>query len=217
MFDPTSKCGVLTDFDLTDMAWLDRVLGSNQTVTIPFMALDLLCDEYWDGKVSRHYYHELEAFLWILPVVFLAWDQGNLNLRTKFVKNWFTSDCDACWKNKQSFLYRTLADASDLVHGNFKDFASLMRRLCILIKGQYNLRLQEQDELPGANAYGDDSPHNKFSEAMWEAFIGVLSNSGIDVDISKLQTHKPTLDSDIAQCQELFERMQEIFQCVVRD
>ncbi|KJA25249.1 hypothetical protein HYPSUDRAFT_37739, partial [Hypholoma sublateritium FD-334 SS-4] len=92
MYHPGRKCGVLTDFDLSVIAWLNRVPGTDRTGTIPFMALDLLRDAYWAGSITRHYHHELESFIWILPIVFLACDNGKFNPKTPFIKDWITSD-----------------------------------------------------------------------------------------------------------------------------
>ena len=103
-YHPIRKYGVLTDFDLPAMSWRTRVAGSNRTGTIPFMALDLLFGEYGEDKVTRHYHHELEAFIWMLPFVFLAYDNGELDPKNRFIKYWITSDQLTCRKEKLFFL-----------------------------------------------------------------------------------------------------------------
>jgi Fungal protein kinase len=60
IYGPESKCGVLTDFDLSLLQWEPRVFGT------PFMAIDLLTDEYWEGTIKRYYHHELESFIWVI-------------------------------------------------------------------------------------------------------------------------------------------------------
>ena len=104
MYHPIRKCGVLTDFDLSIIAWRERVLGTDRTGTIPFMALELLCPEYWEGKITRQYYHELEAFIWMLPFVFLAYDNGKLDPNNRFIKSWMTSDYITCGEKKLAFV-----------------------------------------------------------------------------------------------------------------
>ena len=74
MYDPESKCGVLTDFDLSLRE--PRVSGTDRTGTVPFMAIDLLTDEYWEGTIKRYYYHELESFIWVIVFVFLLYQDG---------------------------------------------------------------------------------------------------------------------------------------------
>lgn len=224
MFDPVDKCGVLSDYDLTNMAWVQRVPGTDRTGTIPFMALDLLTNDYWDGRLQRYYHHELESFFWTLIVVFLACNPGSLELYNEFIKNWFIPDHVVCWKDKTHFLFKRLKDAFESVQGNFEESVFLMDDMCWLIADQNNQRDQQRDQQrrkerrklhsqPGAKAHGGDVSHINHSESMWDGFIDVLSQSGITVDISKLQTHKPTFDT--AQCQELFKEMQEIHQSVI--
>ncbi|KAF8881291.1 hypothetical protein CPB84DRAFT_1687299, partial [Gymnopilus junonius] len=59
MYDEEFKHGVLTDFDLSLPQWEPRVVGTDRTGTIPFIALDLLTADYWSGATTRFYHHEL--------------------------------------------------------------------------------------------------------------------------------------------------------------
>ncbi|KAI0337828.1 hypothetical protein BDW22DRAFT_1305393, partial [Trametopsis cervina] len=57
---------VLNDFDLAITPGQSRGLGE-ATGTTPFMAVDLLCAEFWEtGLITRVYRHDLEGFIWIL-------------------------------------------------------------------------------------------------------------------------------------------------------
>ncbi|KAG5643627.1 hypothetical protein H0H81_010053, partial [Sphagnurus paluster] len=58
--------GVLNDFDLAVYRPEHVQPGGERTGTIPYMALDLLTDAYFDGKVQRRYRHDLKSFIWIL-------------------------------------------------------------------------------------------------------------------------------------------------------
>ena len=80
MYNEKNKHGVLNDFDLsTIMNPGDRNpnrQGLERTGTLPFMAVELLQNEGFDGKVPRRYEHELESFSWVLVCVSRA---RNLN------------------------------------------------------------------------------------------------------------------------------------------
>ncbi|KAF8808810.1 hypothetical protein BYT27DRAFT_7061442, partial [Phlegmacium glaucopus] len=102
MYDPDLKCGVLTDFDLSIFQWEPSVIGTDPTGTIPFMAIDLLTEAYWQGLTKRLYRHELEAFIWILPYTFLLYKDG-LRLPNKYVDRWRTSDHTTCMGKKLAF------------------------------------------------------------------------------------------------------------------
>ncbi|KAG8736054.1 hypothetical protein FRC10_009858 [Ceratobasidium sp. 414] len=57
--------GVVNDWDLSHVVGLSKDVGGH-TTTPPFLAMDLLVPEYWDGKISVEYQHDLEAFIWII-------------------------------------------------------------------------------------------------------------------------------------------------------
>ncbi|KAG8734981.1 hypothetical protein FRC10_011145, partial [Ceratobasidium sp. 414] len=57
--------GVVNDWDLSHIVGLSKDVGGH-TATLPFLAMDLLVPEYWDGKISVEYQHDLEAFVWII-------------------------------------------------------------------------------------------------------------------------------------------------------
>jgi hypothetical protein len=61
--------GVLTDWDLATVKELGEHHGDRRTGTVPFMAIDILCDDFWKGKIPRMYRHELEGHVWVLPWV----------------------------------------------------------------------------------------------------------------------------------------------------
>ncbi|ETW79339.1 hypothetical protein HETIRDRAFT_117850 [Heterobasidion irregulare TC 32-1] len=57
----------LIDWEPATIFGQSRHDGSCHIGTMPFMALALLNEEYWEGKMKRQYHHDLEGFLWILP------------------------------------------------------------------------------------------------------------------------------------------------------
>ena len=98
MYDQGLKCGVLIDYDLS----ISQQQPGTDAGSIPFMAIDLLNDEYWKGEIVRLYRHELEAFLWMLPFVFLRY-QDRESQRGTPVDVWMTSDYITCRKEKTDF------------------------------------------------------------------------------------------------------------------
>src|ERR1700730_4848321 len=95
MVDPTTKRGVLNDWDLSYYcrSGLDTgcvVRGESRTGTFPFMALDLLSEEAWRGNLQRLYRHDLEGFIWILPWVFLQFEDSVLT--NPVLDGWRTGD-----------------------------------------------------------------------------------------------------------------------------
>ncbi len=170
MYHPIRKCGVLTDFDLSIIAWRERVLGTDRTGTIPFMALDLLCKEYWAGKVTRRYHHELEAFIWMLPFVVLGYDNGKLDPKNQFIKDWITSDYLTCMKNKLAFIMgQALRDSVSSVGSAFQAHGMFMYDACYMVRRQ-----REQRELEAHEVFVQGAlPKGvwEHSAAMWDQFI----------------------------------------------
>ncbi len=217
MYHPIRKCGVLTDFDLTVFAWLTRVPGTDRTGTIPFMALELLQDRYWTGNITRRYHHELEAFMWMLPFVFLAYDDGKFDRKAPFVLYWMTSDHNTCREKKVDFAVVQSVEASTLVKAAFKDYKNLMRDACsvvpLLFMGRRNEAgalsaedLRYQEGLPN---YANVSPPALFIKhcaVMWEEFLSVLLKSGIDT--TRLRKHRPVFEPALNQ--DLFDEMKGI-------
>ena len=54
--------------------------GGERTGTLAFMALELLTDQAWNGNVRRLYRHDLEGFIWMLPWVFLQYEDSVLTI-----------------------------------------------------------------------------------------------------------------------------------------
>ncbi|KJA25250.1 hypothetical protein HYPSUDRAFT_419894 [Hypholoma sublateritium FD-334 SS-4] len=213
MYHPVRECGVLTDFDLSVISWLPRVPGSDRTGTIPFMALDHLHDAYWEGNITRHYHHELEAFIWMLPFVFLAYDGGKYDAKTPFIKDWITSNHITYREMKLAFLMRELCQvAVSSVQSGFGHYRELMLSACDVVRMQecsrskLGLDLARQQIRAAAGNLHPPTPHVAQSATMWANFISALLQSGIDV--TTLQKHRPVFDN--AKNQQLFKEMKAI-------
>ncbi|KDR79225.1 hypothetical protein GALMADRAFT_1228876 [Galerina marginata CBS 339.88] len=103
MYDPDTQSGVLSDFDLSILQWEPRVVGTERTGTVPFMAIELLTKDYWEGKIPRYYHHELESFIWILVYVSLLYND-EIRQSNSGVNTWRTADYIACARNKLHFI-----------------------------------------------------------------------------------------------------------------
>jgi len=92
IYQEDNKYGVLNDFDLsTIMNPGDRNpnrQGLERTGTLPFMAVELLEDEGFDGKVPRRYDHELESFCWVLVWVSRCVLGGQESVRPPILGEW---------------------------------------------------------------------------------------------------------------------------------
>ena len=97
--------GILYDWDLCHVR--HRKHHQERTGTIPFMALDLLTQRYWNGQIQRLYWHDLEAFIWILPWVFLQYDGQKLSDKPEFAC-WNSGDYDYVRVYKRDYLHNAL-------------------------------------------------------------------------------------------------------------
>jgi hypothetical protein len=108
MYNEKNKYGVLNDFDLsTIMNPGDRNpnrRGFERTGTLPFMALELLENEGFDGKVPRRYEHELESFSWVLVWVSRCVLGGQESRRPRRLAEWLGNDNDEVYKSKLAFV-----------------------------------------------------------------------------------------------------------------
>ena len=101
--DQENRRGIMNDWDLSfDREGALQHVGGERTGTVPFMALDLLTEEYWAGTIPRLYRHDLEGLIWVLPWVFLQYENGSLTVSK--LKSWRTGDYFACQKEKRTFL-----------------------------------------------------------------------------------------------------------------
>ncbi|KAF9458041.1 hypothetical protein BDZ94DRAFT_1301484 [Collybia nuda] len=100
MWDSNKKKGVLADFDLATLRDNADKRGGERTGTVPFMALNLLTKEYFDGKITHLYRHDVESFVWIL-----IWVCTRQN--SEWSRNmWNTSNYDACHSSKFRFIFQ---------------------------------------------------------------------------------------------------------------
>jgi len=105
MINPSTKRGVLNDWDLSydsNSGDDEGHVGGERTGTLPFMALDLLTDQAWNGNVQRLYRHDLEGFIWVLPWVFLQFEDSVLTIPT--LEKWQSGDYAECARAKRGLF-----------------------------------------------------------------------------------------------------------------
>ena len=108
MYKEDNKYGVLNDFDLsTIMNPGDRNpnrQGLERTGTLPFMAVELLEDGGFEGKVPRRYDHELESFCWVLVWVSRCVLGGQESERPPILGEWLGNNNVAVCGTKLRFI-----------------------------------------------------------------------------------------------------------------
>ncbi|RDB27951.1 hypothetical protein Hypma_002292 [Hypsizygus marmoreus] len=136
LYSPDEGCGFLMDYDLS----ISSTSVRDRKGTIPLMALELLHKKYWAGTFKRLYHHELEAFIWILPFVFLRY-QDKIPQAEELVTKWMTSDYTQCHKEKCSFSTSDrLLEAGTLVQPDFQNEWNLVTFLITWILGEQERR-----------------------------------------------------------------------------
>jgi len=104
-YDESTKRGVLNNWDSSYASSggdAGHVAGGERTGTLPFMPLDLLTDQAWDGNLQCLYHHDLEGFIQILPWVFLQY--AELVLTIPMLREWESGDYAECASARRGLL-----------------------------------------------------------------------------------------------------------------
>lgn len=99
MYDRERKMAKLNDFDLAHVRGHPKPSGWERTGTMPFMAVELLTEEAWNGQVERLYRHDCESFAWVLVWISARYDEGGLISNPPF-SDWQALDHADCYKAK---------------------------------------------------------------------------------------------------------------------
>ena len=129
MFDPSTKRGVLNDFDLARWSGPDRVPSAkDNTGTLPFLALDLLDELALKGLVRRLYRHDAESFTWCLIYICICMEKGKDGrigtVDPHPLSSWF-KNVDSCLTSKTKLSKHGLFDKFPL-HQNMKSLVSTL-------------------------------------------------------------------------------------------
>ena len=114
MCDPVTKRGVLNDFDLARLSAPNRKPSTtDNTGTLPFLALDLLNERALKGQVPRLYRHEAESFTWCLIYICICMGKdkkGRIDILPRHpLSSWFTN-MDSCRSSKADLSKDGLLD-----------------------------------------------------------------------------------------------------------
>jgi hypothetical protein len=106
MYDKRNgDCGVLNDYDLAHLDGRSRPSGTERTGTMPFMALDLLTDEAWEGKITRLYRHDCESFAWVLLWICCRYEDGK-EIPNPPLGQFITGSYNQCFEKKRPIISR---------------------------------------------------------------------------------------------------------------
>ena len=145
MWDPVRKMGVLNDFDLAKFADQVGASGTENTGTLPFMALDLLSEDGLDGKIPRLYRHEAEPFTWVLIFLCISTVKNKKGrtyvMITRLLRNWF-GEWSICHDARWGFKWKA-HDVPDVTfaYPNTKILAKPLHKYWL---DRYNRQFQEQ-------------------------------------------------------------------------
>ncbi|KAI0734064.1 hypothetical protein C8Q72DRAFT_771510 [Fomitopsis betulina] len=127
--DPKTLEIKLRDFDLArviDSCEASLPQGTERTGTIPYMALDLLTREYWEGTVRRLYRHDAEGTVWVIAAQAWLYNKNGVEVECSEVDAWFTADYEQCQAEKTDFLNRFKALVPNH-HADIPDLLNLAR------------------------------------------------------------------------------------------
>ncbi|KAI0038465.1 hypothetical protein FA95DRAFT_1217217 [Auriscalpium vulgare] len=116
------------------------------------MPLALLNSEYWDGKIARTYYHDLESFVWVLVFEFLSFGEDGERLKEgpRPADAWETGDYEECRKEKLAFVSGGM-EKEDVAKAWKDDWPLAYNLLRFTARAWANRQTADQDiVLPGA-------------------------------------------------------------------
>lgn len=133
MFDPAKRKGILNDFDLASIMHpgnLSPPRSSHERMgTKPFMALDLLTEEDFDGLIPRLYRHELEAFSWLLLwACVCTFDEGKENMNVEPITRWVGVEHRTVHERKTTFLFYLYKFKPSVITPLYGQFEKELRR-----------------------------------------------------------------------------------------
>jgi hypothetical protein len=95
------------------------------------MALDLLTDEVWDGKVERLYCHDCKLFVWALLWVCCHY-KGSKQINNPPLSKLTRSNHNQCFKKKLTILSRLFHTEPTSSHEDYWEVAIELLRWSII-------------------------------------------------------------------------------------
>lgn len=171
------RYGVLNDWDLACVRTEGDSghVGGERTGTVPFMAIGLLNDNYWLGRIERRYWHDLEGLIWVLPWVFLQFNDGNLEDRK--LREWQTGDFNLCRDRKLGFLLQHMPVI--LPMNSWKEEWTLAVQLLRWVRDEYYKRVKqaEEEDAPSHNLVSTPSAIANAEEESYNGFRKILGRA----------------------------------------
>ncbi|KAH7918880.1 hypothetical protein BV22DRAFT_1134261 [Leucogyrophana mollusca] len=97
--------GVLNDYDLASTN--EGQQGNKRMGTIPFMAIELLDHEGFEGHITHQYRHDAESLVWVLAWVTLHYVHGTrLPRKDRPLEAWQSLQAPECGVKKSAFVLR---------------------------------------------------------------------------------------------------------------
>jgi hypothetical protein len=136
--------GILNDYDLAHLEGNPRPSGTERTGTMPFMALDLLTENAWDGMVERRYRHDCESFAWVLLWICCRYDNGK-EIRNAPLSRFITHSYVGCFEAKYAIVPTLLQaiTATASYKGSWRSATSLIAYFVAEQQNRDNRNLQE--------------------------------------------------------------------------
>jgi hypothetical protein len=164
------NCAVLNDYDLAHLRGRPRPSGNERTGTMPFMALDLLTKQAWEGKVSRLYRHDCESFLWVLLWICSRYDNGR-EISNPPLDELLTTSFEECFKNKRSIAI--------LVKRGTPSYGSFWTCAFLLVQWVLNLRT----DLEVADIAGDGTSAEPTMDDVIDSIRKIIEGKGFSVKL----------------------------------
>lgn len=143
--------GILNDYDLAHLRGQPRPSGTERTGTMPFMALDLLTNDAWDGKIARLYRHDCESFAWVLLWISCRYENGK-EIRNPPLGEFITSDYNRCFEGKHAIISKLKDIAATPSYENSWDASVSLVTLFVSQRYQRELNALRRDGSPSEQA-----------------------------------------------------------------
>jgi len=138
MYNEDNKNGVLNDFDLSTIMKPGSLhpnrQGLERTGTLPFMAMELLHEKGFEGKIPRRYRYELESFAWVLVWVSRCVVDGKDSERPPCMEEWLGGSNRLVYMSKLTFM----------LHQRETPMSPDYERLGKVMEGWVNILLRQQ-------------------------------------------------------------------------
>ena len=201
MCDPVTKRGVLNDYDLARSSAPNRKPSTtDNTGTLPFLALDLLNERAFKGQVPRLYRHEAESFAWCLIYICICMGKdkkGRIDtLPGRPLSSW-SANMDSCRRSKADLAKDGLLNKFP----HHQAIGPLVSKLYVYWRRRYHDE-QEQDNVQILSKWTETGGTRKYPKLP----PGLSVNREDPVPVQTTQSYKELPDR---------ERFKQVFQVIL--